>query len=725
MTGNALKDIEQVEASLWEAADQLRANSKLTSSEYVMPVLGIIFLRHAFNRYEAARAAIKADQAAGRMPGRPLVKADFLKRRAMLLPPEARFDALLERPKDANLGAALVGAMKAIEAEFAPLAGQLPNDYEGFDPDLLENLLRIFDSEALRTASGDVFGRIYEYFLMKFAIQGAQDSGEFFTPPSLVQTIVNVIEPDHGIVFDPACGSGGMFVQSSHFIEDRGGDTSHRVTFYGQEKTGTTIRLAKMNLAVHGLEGDIREANTFYEDVHHLKEGKPIWGNCDFVMANPPFNVDMVNASVAGDRRLPFGLPGTTKNKQTKKETVSNGNYLWISYFWSYLNETGRAGFVMSSQASSGGHGEALVRRKMVETGDVDVMIAIRSNFFYTRTVPCELWHLDRGKPEERRDQVLMIDARHVYRKVTRKIYDFSPEQLANLTAIVWLYRGQRQRFLDLVAGYIDRICDEVALIEDAVLAFEERLVEIEDGLKTFADVLASIATIEEAQRQPLADALAELAETESAYESDRASLMDALATFAAMTAKTPPASNADQHATRHAFAPLAERIKGLVKQIDLLYKLAARAVQLAQDLARGEPVGANSLELVGANSFARDAKALSRRLKPLDAERKTAVEQLKLAVYFHRQIVWLQERFPKAEFVAVPGLCKAVTRAEIEAADWSLTPGRYVGVAPPEEDEDFDFEQTLRDIHVELADLNREAVELAARIQANFDEIL
>jgi type I restriction enzyme M protein len=546
---------------------------------------------------------------------------------------------------------------------------------------------------------------------MKFAMQGAQDNGEFFTPPSLVQTIVNVIEPDHGIVFDPACGSGGMFVQSSHFIEDRGQDTSHQVTFYGQEKTGTTIRLANMNLAVHGLEGDIREANTFYEDLHSR------FGRCDFVMANPPFNVDMVDASrVSGDCRLPFGLPGITKNKQTKKETVSNGNYLWISYFWSYLSETGRAGFVMSSQASSGGHGEALVRRKLVETGDVDVMIAIRSNFFYTRTVPCELWHLDRGKPEERRDQVLMIDARNVYRKVTRKIYDFSPEQLANLTAIVWLYRGQRQRFLDLVAGYFDRIRDEIALIEDAVLAFEERLVEIEDGLKTFSDGVGAIAGIEEAHRQPLIDALAELTETESAYETDRASLLDALMTFAEVTSKTPPDSNEEQHAARHAFAPLADRTKGLVKQIDLLYKLAARAAQLAQDFARDEPVGANS--------FARDAKALSRRLRQLDAERKTAVEQLKLAVYFHRQILWLQERFPEAAFVAVPGLCKAVTRAEIEAADWSLTPGRYVGVAPPEEDENFDFEQTLRDIHIELADLNREAAELAARIQENFEEL-
>src|SRR3984885_3430753 len=389
MSETALQDIEKLEDSLCEAADNLRANSKLTSSEYCMPVLGVIFLRHATNRYAAASRQIAAEQAAGKMPKRPLVKQDFIKRRALMLPKEARYDELLKLPKGANLGAALVEAMNAIERDFEPLLNQLPKDYDKFENNLLEDLLRIFDSEALRTASGDLFGRIYEYFLMKFAMQGAQDNGEFFTPPSIVQTIVNVIEPDHGVVFDPACGSGGMFVQSSHFIERLGQDTSHRVTFFGQEKTATTIRLAKMNLAVHGLEGDIREANTFYEDVHTLFE------KCDFVMANPPFNVDMVDAEkVKDDRRLPFGLPGVNKAKK-----VSNGNYLWISYFHSYLNDKGRAGFVMSSQASSAGHGEGDVRKKIVETGDVDVIISVRSNFFYTRSVPCELWHFDRAKP--------------------------------------------------------------------------------------------------------------------------------------------------------------------------------------------------------------------------------------------------------------------------------------------------------------------------------------
>lgn len=726
MTQNALHDIKQLEDSLWEAADQLRANSKLTSSEYCMPVLGVIFLRHASNRYQAALRQIEADQAAGRMPRRPLVKSDFIKRRALMLPEPARYDALMKRPKDGKLSTALVEAMHAIEEEFEPLRGQLPKDYDKFESDLLEDLLRAFDREALRTASGDVFGRIYEYFLMKFAMQGAQDNGEFFTPPSLVQTIVNVIEPDHGIVFDPACGSGGMFVQSSHFIERQGQDTSHQVTFYGQEKTATTIRLAKMNLAVHGLEGDIREANTFYQDEHNL------FGRCDFVMANPPFNVDMVDAEkVKTDRRLPFGLPGTTKGAGKKKEgdaknnkqTVSNGNYLWISYFHSYLNPKGRAGFVMSSQASSAGHGEAEVRRQIVQTGDVDVMIAIRSNFFYTRTVPCELWHFDKGKPEERRDMILMLDARNIYRKVTRKIYDFSPEQLANLTAIVWLYRGQQARFLALVRDYVVAICQEAAAVPGELECFETTCKGLQIQFAELVERVKRLVALTPEQKQPLADGLAELAEARQAYDADRAALLRELADFRDRYTAALPDTNEVQHAARHAFEPPANQIKGLVKQVDLLYKLAARCGQLAQELAAEIiTLPLPSGEGWGEGEFNR--RLASKRLKQLDEERKQAVEQLKAAAYFHRQIVWLQDRFPSAEMQAVPGLCKVVTRAEIEAADWSLTPGRYVGVAPPEVDEDFDFEQTLRDIHVELADLNREAVELATRIQENFEEL-
>ena len=674
-----------------------------------MPVLGVIFLRHATNRYQAALQAIQADQAAGKMPKRPLGKADFIKRRALMLPEAARYDTLLRLPSGTNLGSALVDAMNAIEADFEPLAGQLPKDYDRFENKLLEDLLRNFDSEALRNATGDVFGRIYEYFLMKFAMQGAQDNGEFFTPLSLVQTLVNVIEPDHGVVADLACGSGGMFVQSSHFIEHEGLDTMKRVTFYGQEKTATTIRLAKMNLAVHGLEGDIREANSFYDDVHRLQDGRALWGNCDFVMANPPFNVDMVDAErVKDDRRLPFGLPGVNKDKR-----VSNGNYLWISYFHSYLSAKGRAGFVMSSQASSAGHGEREVRRKLVETGDVDVMIAIRSNFFYTRTVPCELWHFDRAKPAERKDRVLMLDARNVYRKVTRKIYDFSPEQQANLAAIVWLYRGQRQRFLGLVQDYVARLSAEAVAIAPALTRFETTLTANHAPLVAFVEGVRDLEALPQEKRQPLADAIAEWTDAANAYAIDRATLVGALAACCKKLAKAPPQTNNAQHEARQTFDPLAEGARGLIKQIDLLYKLAGRAAQLAQELANDE----------AAAEFL-DRRATSKLIKQLDEERKAAVEQLKAAIYLHRQIAWLQDHFPKAEIRDVLGLCKIVTRAEIEATDWSLTPGRFVGVAPAEVDEDFDFEQTLRDIHVELADLNQEAMALAAKIQENFEEL-
>jgi type I restriction enzyme M protein len=490
-------------------------------------------------------------------------------------------------------------------------------------------------------------------------------------------------------VFDPACGSGGMFVQSSHFIERLGKDTAHRVTFFGQEKTATTIRLAKMNLAVHGLEGDIREANTFYDDTQNL------YGKCDFVMANPPFNVDMVDAEkVKEDRRLPFGLPGVNKAKK-----VSNGNYLWISYFHSYLNPKGRAGFVMSSQASSAGHGEAEVRRKIVETGEVDVMISIRSNFFYTRTVPCELWHFDRAKPKERRDQVLMLDARNVYRKVTRKIYDFSPEQLANLTAIVWLYRGQSDRFIELVQSYLDRTLSEAAQIEAPAKAVQASYQAFVDATEPFLKTLAKDAPIREL-----------LKERDAAAKACFTSLNEWAGRIAKDWKKPVDPKPSAQRKRLEQLDPLAQACRDLVKDVDLVCKLAVRVVDTSE-----KDAAARDHELW-------DSRAIGRLEKVLDARRKELVEQLKRTAYFERQAHWLLSRFPDAKFVPVAGLCRAVTLKDIEDADWSLTPGRYVGVAPAEVDEDFDFEQALKDIHSELADLNEEAVALAAKIQENFE---
>jgi type I restriction enzyme M protein len=702
-----MENLAQFEADLWEAADNLRANSKLTSSDYFMPVLGVIFLRHAANRFDAATKQIADDQAAGRMPKRKVQPADYIRRRALWLPETARYDYIMDKASvdPAGLPKLVTGAMTAIEADFEPLQGVLPKDYGIFEPKVLEDLMRLFNSEQVKHATGDVFGRIYEYFLAKFSIQKAHDNGEFFTPSSLVQTIVNVIEPDHGIVFDPAIGSAGMAVQSSHFIEDRGGDTSCQVVIYGQEKNRDTIRIAKMNLAVHGLEGKIAEAITYYQDEHNLV------GKCDFVMANPPFNVDLVDAErIAKDPRLPFGLPGVNKGKK-----VSNGNYLWISYFWSYLNPKGRAGFVMSSQASSAGNDEKEVRKKIVETGDVDVMVSIRGGFFYTRSVPCELWHLDRNKPAERKDRVLMLDARSIGQlmKGSRKVYEFTPEQLKNIAAIVWLYRGQRDRFLALVKNYFARLCAECAAAPEKVVLFDATLQSLGNDFAKAAKALKLLTTLDADTAKALGEALVELRDASTAYESDRARLLADLAVFHKANSKAPPATNEKQHTARKSFDSAAERVKGLIKQVDLLYKLAARVNSAAADLAKDE-------------SFATvyDRRAAGKLAKQLEEHRKAAVEQLKHAAYFHRHIAWLQDRFPDAEIQAVSGLVKVVTRKEIEAADWSLTPGRYVGVAPQEVDEDFDFEQAITDIHDELAVLNKEATSLAKAIHANFEEL-
>ena len=447
-----LEHIEAIEKRLWSAADTLRANSTYASNEYFIPVMGLVFLRHAYSRYLAVKDDIEANLPSRGGKKRALTKEDFSQKSAIFLRTEAQFDYLVSLSGDKDRAKAIIEAMESIEKDYQNLKGVLPKgEYNELDNDVLGDLLRTLNPEELKKVSGDVFGRIYEYFLTQFADQKAHDGGEFFTPVSLVSLIAHVLDPERGTVLDPACGSGGMFVQSARIVEEHGQNPTDRLTFRGLEKNATTIRLAKMNLAVHGLEGDILKAVTYYEDPHELV------GKADYVMANPPFNVDEIDADkVKTDPRLPFGLPGVNK-----KGKVSNGNYIWISYFYSYLNEKGRAGFVMSSQASSAGGGEAKVRQRLVETGDVDVMVAISTNFFYTRSVPCELWFLNRSKPKAHRDKVLMINAREIYRKVTRKIYDFSPEQEKNLLAIVWLYRGQTDKFLELLSEYLGNVIDE------------------------------------------------------------------------------------------------------------------------------------------------------------------------------------------------------------------------------------------------------------------------
>jgi type I restriction enzyme M protein len=410
-----------LEKRLWDAADELRANSKLKSSEYSVPVLGLIFLRYADHKFTEAEK--KMPQSSGR---RKIGKADYQAQGVLYLPEESRFSYLLNLPEGTNIGKAINDAMKAIEADNEDLKDVLPKTYNSLEKSLLVSLLKNFAAIPM-TIEGDTFGKIYEYFLGKFAMAEGQKGGEFFTPTSIVKLIVEIIEPFHGKIFDPACGSGGMFVQSAAFVEHHK-KSINEISIYGQEKVAETIRLCKMNLAVHGLSGDIRQAVTYYEDIH-----KSV-GKFDFVMANPPFNVDKVDKErIKDDPRYPFGLP-----------RADNANYLWMQVFYSALNQSGRAGFVMANSAGDARGSELEVRRQLLEAQAVDVMISVGPNFFYTVSLPCTLWFLDRGKSKtKRKDTVLFIDARHLFRQVDRAHRDFPPEQLEFIANIVRLYRGE------------------------------------------------------------------------------------------------------------------------------------------------------------------------------------------------------------------------------------------------------------------------------------------
>jgi len=679
--------LRKLEAELWRAADQLRANSKLTATEYSMPVLGLIFLRHAFNRFEKVREEIEKNLPVHPQRGKRKVTAkDFEEKSAMFLPEDSRFEKLVSLPEEKDLGEAIDNAMKAIEEINPKLTGILPKNYSIFSKDLLQELLRIFNKEVLQKAEGDVFGKIYEYFLNKFAMTGAQEGGEFFTPFSLVNTIVNVIEPDHGTVFDPACGSAGMFVQTGYFIESEGLKPAEKVTFYGQEKADTNTRLAKMNLAVHGLEGNIQEGNTFYQDKHDLV------GDCDYVMANPPFNVDGVDKAkdtVKKDPRLPFGLP---KN--------DNANYLWIQYFYSYLKPKGRAGFVMAASASDAGHSEKDIREKLVKTGAVDVMMAIGNNFFYTRTLPCTLWFFDRAKEtdKEKSKKVLMLDARKIYHKVTQKINDFSPEQLQNIICIVNLYRGNAKKFNSTVKIYLETSTSFAKEIVGALQQLQSATQILHKQVLDFANLFVR----ENKEAKTFVEQL-NLKEGTIVYELQTKLIAD------------------------------SKKVKA---DIDVLEKVS----QLCKNLRK--PQDKFLKQLIDAITFGIKEYSLNKNKDWKDLNIKEHVDKLKVlqqqlsgnpsedepgllheVEYFYKQAHWLTSRFPNAKYTDVEGLSKVVTQKEIAEKDFSLSPGRYVGVDATVDD-GVDYEERLNEIHIELDGLNEEANQLANTISENFKEL-
>ena len=492
-------NIKKLETDLWESADLLRAGSKLTSNQYCMPVLGLIFLRYAYSRFKLVESEIMKNRPMRGGRVLPVEASDFAEKSALFLPVEAQYSYLVNLPANIaaqnlmsaegnvmnSLGEVVNNAMELVEAQSEQLSGVLPKDYTIFSDELLAELLRIFNNDALDDVGGDVIGRIYEYFLNKFAKNIASDDGVFFTPKPLVKMIVNILEPASGVLLDPACGSGGMFVQTGDFVNAAGMVANNAMTFYGQEKVEYNAQLCLMNMAVHGLTGVIKsgdEANTFYHDAHNLN------GGCDYVMANPPFNVDKVKSESAGAAgRLPFGLPGVNKNKE-----VGNANYLWISYFYSYLNESGRAGFVMASSATDSQGKDKDIREQLIQTGHVDVIISVANNFFYTKSLPCSLWFFDKGKPEELRDKVLFIDARNYYTVVDRTLNEWSEWQLKNLNAIVWLYRGEVEKYRALLDEYRAELGDE--------LSFAESKARLQDAVKAKRD--EAKAAVEQAERR-------------------------------------------------------------------------------------------------------------------------------------------------------------------------------------------------------------------------------
>ena len=489
-------NIRKLENELWEAADALRAGSKLTSNQYCMPVLGLIFLRYAYSRFKLVEAEILKDRPVRNGRVMPVEASDFKAKSALYLPVEAQYDYLLNLPEDikgsaltskdgqimTSLGEVVNNAMALIEDQSVQLTGILPKNYTDFSDELLAEILRIFNNSTLDQVGGDIIGRIYEYFLNKFAKNMATDDGVFFTPKSLVKMIVNVLEPTHGTLLDPACGSGGMFIQSGDFVNAQGMNANSAMTFYGQEKVEYNAQLCLMNMAVHGLTGVIKsgdEGNSFYNDAHQLD------GRCDYIMANPPFNVDKVKSeSTLAAGRLPFGMPGIN----IKSKEISNANYLWISYFYSYLNDTGRAGFVMASSATDSQGKDKDIRESLVKTGAVDVMVSVGNNFFYTKSLPCSLWFFDKAKSEAIKDKVLFIDARNYYTVVDRTLNEWTEWQLKNLNAIVWLYRGEVEKYITLLNEYRHTLGEDKTFAEH-IASLSEQVKEIEaEGKQAVAD---------------------------------------------------------------------------------------------------------------------------------------------------------------------------------------------------------------------------------------------
>ena len=698
------EQLKKLEKDLWAAADKLRANSDLKASEYSTPVLGIIFLKFADNKYRQHEDAIYEEYT--RLKGTRMERSlqDIaIEKCGFALAPHARYDYLLNLPDKEDIAKAIRQAMASIEVTKPELLGVLPQEeYDRFtrsdkNRHIPKDLLKLF-SDIPRDASGDVFGQIYEYFLSNFALSEGQGGGEFFTPRSVVKLMTEIIEPHGGKVFDPACGSGGMFVQSAEFIQQHRQDAAADldVYVYGSEKTLETVKLAKMNLAVNGLRGDIKQANAYYEDPFNS------FGAFDYVMANPPFNVDdVVLESVEDDPRFnTYGVPrNKTKKTAGKKgkeggddkkavETVPNANYLWINLFATSLKPRGRAALVMANSASDARHSEAEIRQTLIEENLIYGMLTLPSNLFYTVTLPATLWFFDKAKAD---DRVLFIDARNIFTQIDRAHRELSDEQIQNIAIIPRLHKGRRAEFVALVDRYFQQGMAQLQDVAQHIPGLSERLLALlaeEAGDNDPAAQAAGQAAVAGLQAQWAG--LPGLAAAQAAHDQAHGNSPDL------------DARNTAQQALRQRFTPFFHELHASLKVLDkAIREMDKRKAEAAK--AAGKRAAGN-----------RQARGVKDAVQALH-------DEVKLAERFYTHIAWLQERFPQAAYNDVTGLCKLATRAEMQEQDWSLNPGRYVGVVIEEDGKtEEEFLAELAEAGDELALLQSEAHELEAVIAKN-----
>lgn len=681
--------LKKLENDLWSAADKLRANSDLKASEYSTPVLGLIFLKFADNKYRQHQAAIEQEfkKLQGTRRERTLEEI-AIEKCGFYLDAKARYDYLLNLPEKENIAKAIRAAMASIENTKPELLGVLPQEeYYRFtrspkNQHIPKDLLKLF-SDIPVDATGDVFGQIYEYFLANFALSEGQGGGEFFTPRSVVKLMTEIIEPHGGKVFDPACGSGGMFVQSADFILQHQADKAADLDVFvcGTEKTLETVKLAKMNLAVNNLRGDIKQANTYYEDPFNA------FGAFDYVMANPPFNVDDVTLdAVEKDRRFnTYGVPrnktkaktaGRKDGKEKAVETVPNGNYLWINLFATSLKPGGRAALVMANSASDARHSESDIRRTLIEQNLIYGMLTLPSNLFYTVTLPATLWFFDKGKTD---DKVLFIDARNIFTQVDRAHRELSDAQIQNIALIPRLHKGRRQEFVDQVDRYLHQGMAQLKEAAEHLPALSDRLLAVlaEEAADTQTSQAAreAVAALQAQWGQLVALALAQ--DQHERTRGQKHSVEE---------------RNQAQHLLRAQFAPFFTGQHAAVKALD-------KAIR-EMDKRKAE-----------AAKFEGKRATANRQTKGVKAAVQALHDELKAAELNYQHVSWLQERFPNAAYEDVTGLCKLASREEIAEQDWSLNPGRYVGVVIEEDGKtEEEFAEELLSAHDELFQLTKSA---------------